>query len=282
VTADHGQSVGPFSRRIPEDGNMAEIYGVPLFIKEPGQVVRTRSPAVAFSSDILPTIADVLDVEGLDPNRWDFDGQSLLDPDLPLDRPYQMVGGNRRPHPDTGPIVLATQLQRHDELIADRTSWAGIAMGVHPELIGRNARELPPTDQPPERMEWLVDQHIEFSVPRTRNGFVPAQITGTVSFDDKWSEPVTDAVVIVNTFVVGSGHLTETDDGHYRFEGVMDPTVELEAGRNAINLVVRTEDGWQRGLRADRPPVAEPGVGEPGQNDQIEIPPDPDLPRTSN
>ena len=75
VVADHGVSFRPHGeRRRVEEGNMEEIAFVPLFVKPPAR--RTAPPVDdhARTTDILPTIADILGVEV----PWKTDGRSLL------------------------------------------------------------------------------------------------------------------------------------------------------------------------------------------------------------
>ena len=63
VTADHGVSFkkGQFDRRNVNRGNIDEITPVPLFIKEPGQKRGPVDDSIVETTDIAPTIADVLE-----------------------------------------------------------------------------------------------------------------------------------------------------------------------------------------------------------------------------
>jgi hypothetical protein len=76
VTADHGASFVPGeNRRFVSDANAPDIGLVPLIVKAPGQ----RRPRVldrpVQSIDVLPTLADMLDVRV----PWRIDGRSALD-----------------------------------------------------------------------------------------------------------------------------------------------------------------------------------------------------------
>lgn len=80
ITADHGISFragGPI-RAIegqPIDAEtMADVAWVPLFVKEPGQQGGTTSDQNAQTIDVVPTIADVLEID----IPWAVDGQSVL------------------------------------------------------------------------------------------------------------------------------------------------------------------------------------------------------------
>jgi hypothetical protein len=65
VVADHGVAFqhGLFDRRKAKRSTLAEISPVPLFIKLPGQERGRVNPAIVETTDLVPTISDVLDVD---------------------------------------------------------------------------------------------------------------------------------------------------------------------------------------------------------------------------
>jgi hypothetical protein len=65
VTADHGVAFqqGLFDRRKAKLSTLAEISPVPLFVKLPGQKRGRVNESIVETTDIAPTIADVLDVD---------------------------------------------------------------------------------------------------------------------------------------------------------------------------------------------------------------------------
>lgn len=75
VTADHGSSFTPkaHSRAITPETRTDVLY-VPLFLKLPGERRGINDDRNAQTVDILPTIADFIDV----PLPWSVDGRSLL------------------------------------------------------------------------------------------------------------------------------------------------------------------------------------------------------------
>ncbi|MFC1719748.1 sulfatase-like hydrolase/transferase [Pseudomonadota bacterium] len=79
VTADHGISFYWNRENLPQAKLYAvqasEVLYIPLLIKAPGQTQPEISGKVAQTIDILPTLADMLDVS----IPWDVDGVSLLD-----------------------------------------------------------------------------------------------------------------------------------------------------------------------------------------------------------
>src|SRR5215211_3764507 len=77
ITADHGISFRPgTSRRTASGPAAADILGVPLLVKLPGQRHGGIDDRRATTADVLPTIADALGVR----LGWRTDGRSLLRP----------------------------------------------------------------------------------------------------------------------------------------------------------------------------------------------------------
>ena len=76
VLADHGHSfrVGVRSRRKVNPDNVEEIAPIPFFVKLPHQREGERDPALVRNVDVLPTIADVLDIR----IRWGHGGRSAF------------------------------------------------------------------------------------------------------------------------------------------------------------------------------------------------------------
>jgi hypothetical protein len=65
VTADHGVAFrqGLFDRRKAKRDTLADISSVPLFVKLPDQKRGRVDPAIVETTDIVPTISDVLNVD---------------------------------------------------------------------------------------------------------------------------------------------------------------------------------------------------------------------------
>jgi hypothetical protein len=76
VTADHGNSFVPEEPwRGVSDANLAEVMWTPLIVKAPGQDVGRVDDGNVEAVDVLPTVADILDVEV----PWDVDGRPADD-----------------------------------------------------------------------------------------------------------------------------------------------------------------------------------------------------------
>lgn len=88
VTSDHGMAFVPgISRRIPTAATIPDIISVPLFIKQPHQRNAVVSDRNVETIDILPTIAEILDL----PRDSAWEGMSVLS-DQPQ-RPRKTVLG---------------------------------------------------------------------------------------------------------------------------------------------------------------------------------------------
>jgi Sulfatase len=76
VTADHGYSfdVGALSRRKASETTVEEIAPVPFFVKAPGQLEGEVDESFVRTVDIVPTIADLIDVRV----PWRHDGHSAF------------------------------------------------------------------------------------------------------------------------------------------------------------------------------------------------------------
>lgn len=119
ITADHGVSFRPGGwRRLTTTKNISDIAPVPLFVKYPHQERGREDRQAAETIDILPTIADVLDVE----MPWHVDGRSLLSP--PAARNVR-VGRFDRPPIVAHPDVVTTGL-----LAAARRNAAWLGQGA--------------------------------------------------------------------------------------------------------------------------------------------------------
>jgi hypothetical protein len=82
LTADHGIAFEPggpirgIEGQPLDDSTLAQLAWVPFLLKEPGQTAGEVSDANVETVDVLPTIADVLDVA----LPWPVDGRSALGP----------------------------------------------------------------------------------------------------------------------------------------------------------------------------------------------------------
>jgi hypothetical protein len=221
LTADHGVSFhagkpirGIEDQRLAEP-TLGEVAWVPLFVKEPGQRQGRISDANVMTIDILPTIADVLDVD----IPWEIDGVSALGKGREDDtKRFHGAGFRDYGIASLDPIEIDPEAGRRSVTAAavDRFLSQGTGaerfwrVGPHADLVGTDVEDadLTPVDgtlRDPHRYE-LPDE------PAT----VPALIRVDVA-DDLLGEPL---VVAVNGVV-----------------GAVAPAVPTKAGTDVVVMV---------------------------------------------
>lgn len=232
VTSDHGISFeagGPIRGIGGQDLSadaLADVAWVPLFVKEPGQQVGSVSDANTSSLDVLPTIADVLQVE----IPWAVDGQSVLGPPRPGSaKPFRPSEVNPFGVSALEPVDVAERsgldvvLSRGVDgflppgLAADRW-WS---LGPEPGLIGRPAGETGPA-VPTE----LIDPGaFDLAAGADR---VPALIRGRV--DEL--RPGAPLAVSVNGVIAATGYAYR--DGDATSFAVMVSNEHFAVGNNTV------------------------------------------------
>lgn len=151
VTSDHGISFEPgTSRRRFSTATAAEIMRVPLLLKMPdgmppppsvlvdGQHVSDRN---ARTIDILPTVADVLDV----PVPWQVDGVSLLDssrPEPPSKTIFYDNATRSQDYDRAGPDPAAARARKRRLFDAPGNDHFAPRPDRFAELIGRPVADL--------------------------------------------------------------------------------------------------------------------------------------------
>jgi hypothetical protein len=230
VTADHGVGFTPGSHwRWVDEGNTADVAWVPLFVKRPGQRKAAVDARNAQGVDLLPTVADVLDVEV----PWRTDGRSVLGEARPTDdkRWYDQPG-----KPQT--IDGARWLPQARTGFADDTGRPELgpnglfAVGGARDLYGRKVSSLSVGAPGPRRLTLSPDLRLD-AVDLT-SGTVPAMLygdlDGPVASSSTWL-----AVGVNGTIAGGVVALPGLDDGKWRFYGVVDDRFYRD-GRNDVTF----------------------------------------------
>jgi hypothetical protein len=178
ITADHGISFHPGDmKRLLTQTNYQDLMSVPLFIKAPNQHEGVISDRNVELIDVLPTIADILDI--LLP--WQTDGHSALDSSFPerTEKVIHTVGGMKE-------FVFGSTLNAKYESLKWMLTLFGsgvkpdglFKIGPHNNFVGQHVSEIGVTGESGIVIE--LDQskfydHVDPDVP-----FVPAEITGIV------------------------------------------------------------------------------------------------------
>ncbi len=237
VVSDHGLTFTPGHRRgVPSTPtNAPDVLPVPLFVKYPGQREGVIDDRQVQSFDILPTIADALDVSLAD--DWTFDGRSLMGADPGPRRPSRYIERSEviTGRPPSDPLDAAAAYRSSFETYRSRHDV--YAWGPHHALVGTQA---------PESAEVAAEARVVKPVSTTvtsRTPLVPAFIQ--LQLDDAVGE---DWIAVAwNGTIAGLGR-TYTDEAGDMAMAVTDPTF-LQAGDNELRAFVVSADGSLREIR---------------------------------
>jgi hypothetical protein len=232
VTADHGEGVEAGSRWRHLDGtNTPDLAWVPLFVKRPGQrdgaVDRRNEEQV----DLLPSIADVLDLR----IPWDVDGRSVYGPSRPeADKVWYDDPGKSVPL-DTarwGPVArtgMASAVARPD--LGVRGLFAPRPMDG---LVGRPVSSF--TVGAPATVTATMVEDVDVGHVRRAAGVVPAMLFGDL--DQPLGARSTWLPVSVNGTVAGAVAAAHSDvDDRWHFMGLADES-RFRDGANEVTLYV--------------------------------------------
>jgi len=191
VVADHGMAFIPSQeRRKPVSENLPDLMSVPLFIKLPGQAAGEITDRNVETIDVLPTIADVLQMQL--PSI--VDGASLVDQNT-KERPRKSM------YCDGSEVMVINpdfpqRFSYVDRMLAtfgsgsqDDRLWS---LDTIPELVGRQLTEFKSGDPSPWKCN--LEHGGGDLTPRWPN-FVPSYFTGHLT-GPKISQPVQIAIAV--------------------------------------------------------------------------------------
>jgi hypothetical protein len=235
VTSDHGISFRPgepirgLEGQALTDEGIADLAWVPLLVKEPGQTTGRVDDTNVLSIDVLPTIADVLDVEV----PWAVDGRSALSdartdghkPFLPSDvNAFGVAIGTELAVEDHATLddVLANGVDGFLTAVGDPQRW--YRTGPRPDLVGTTVE----TGTEVSVTFTDVDPDVD---PST--GTAPALVRGTVAAGER-VEPGDVLAVAVNGVVGATGPAMD-EDGAVTFAVIVGDD-RFRAGPNEITV----------------------------------------------
>jgi sulfatase-like protein len=238
VTADHGVSfrVGQFDRRNVNRKNIDEITPVPLFIKKPGQKKGAINSEVVETTDIWPTMADILNVK-IDK---DTDGRSAFSREVRDRTQVKMLKRNL-----SGWIRLPeAELNREKRRVLDlkvRLFGEGkdgpdreFRVGPNQQLIGRPATSAGRSQQKVS----LVDAG-EYRNVDLKSATLPIWITGRVS----GGGGPKDIAVAVNGRVRAVSSTFRLATGGGLIMGVLVPESSMKQGANKVEVFEVVQGG---------------------------------------
>ena len=231
VVADHGVSFRPDGeRRRVEPGNMEEIAFVPLFVKSPGQARGEIVDGAARTTDIVPTIADLLGIEV----PWELDGRSLA--------AAGSGDGEVAVGTSAGEVVegeLAELVERRNEALARQVELFGdeddrpglFGIGPRPELLGRPVDGLAAAAGGPTFERYGTSDYDPASA------FAPVRVYGRIH----GAPAGEDIAIAVNGRIVAVTRSFE-HDGETLLSAVTPPDA-YEPGANSVRVYVATGSG---------------------------------------
>jgi hypothetical protein len=235
VTSDHGAGFeGHHPLRFLTDGNYPHILWTPLFVKAPGQDEAELDERHVRAIDVLPTIADHLDID----LPFEVDGESALAPgfDVGDDPRVYTAGSLASLIPDVeefttfdGPAGYRDVLGSGPRVAPGDDELRLYRHGDFGGLVGRRVDELE-VDDPVER-ELVLREADEFRDVDPDAEQVPAYLSGEVRGDD-------EVVVAVALNGVVGGWARTTPDGIDFDEPEQPPDA---ASRQQFNLVLPSQ-----------------------------------------
>ena len=182
VTSDHGASFRAGDAfKDPTSTNVTDLMSVPLFVKYPSQADGRIDDRNAETIDILPTIADVIDIEV----PWDLDGTPLTDDSAPerTRKIFVVAGGSLRMTIDPLRIHERKETIARKEALFQPGSepWDITRLGPRSDLVGQHVLDLAVGDH--SAVEICVDHDAVFSRLRLDGDYIPSLISGSVTRD---------------------------------------------------------------------------------------------------
>lgn len=239
ILADHGVAVRPgvAHRRVVNEATIGEIAAIPLFIKRPNDAGGFISDYRAEIVDILPTIADILDIE----IPWATDGVSLFAEGRP-DRTESRISGTE------GTIVFGVDgsearsvASRKVELFGDDGAF-GLAPPGHADLLGRRLEAL--VIEPTRGVHATIGNLASYRDVDKDAPALPTWIRGEIAASDPLDGNIVIAVA-VNGEIATVTRSDVHEDGVTRF-GAMIPPDALVDGPNEITLILVVGVGAER------------------------------------
>ena len=218
LSSDHGVSFRPGQpRRLIEERNFADLAGVPMIVKAPGQRAGRTIDTPALTVDILPTLAAMLGTKV----PWQVDGRSLTAGPRPASSTLRIDSFD-------GDVLHSGFEEYRRELRAATARELALGASGGP-LYGRLAADL--AAAAPEAAEVQYDDPGRYTAVDPASGVVPAFVTGRLSGGARAGLRL---AVLVNGRICA---VTEaySDNGEVGF-GALVPEGSLRPGRNRVEV----------------------------------------------
>ena len=176
ITADHGVSFRPHdNRRSVTKTNLADIMAVPLFVKAPFQQQGEILDRNVETIDILPTIADILDIK----LPWSVDGDSAFSP--------EPRAGTEKASSISTQIALDLFNTAVWEAVSKQADLFPpddpvVPHASPPALVGQRIQDMPMSED--AQFAITIDQLKHFAQIDPEAPFLPTHITGTLHSEE--------------------------------------------------------------------------------------------------
>ena len=228
VVADHGASFWPGAdRRDPTAKHLSDIASVPLFVKFPAQARGSVDHRAARTTDVLPTVVDVLGLR----IRRRVDGASLLE----LPPPHRGAVNVLTRTGVTFEASAKTIIDQRNATARRNASWLGegrdslYRIGAAKELLGLRVRDTGPSSP-------IIRVHIEggdqLRNVRLSSAFLPVHLSGVVQRGEVRHGTV--LAVSVNGRIQAVTRCFQ-DGGTQRFHALV-PETALVEGANRVDV----------------------------------------------
>lgn len=232
-TADHGitfrAGIGP--RGSGRRGLEGLAY-VPMFIRAPSLKPGVVDDRDALSIDVLPTIADLVNVRP----SWDVDGQSLVAPSRKRETPGHIWSV-------LGSYVYDSKIrQARDRAVERKFNTFGDGPDFfHPThlgaLLGLPVDALDVTDRQSLDARYVLDRPLDYVDVDPDASYIPVLVTATIEGN---VSGVTDLAVAVNGSIAAVAPINRSTQP-FRVMALVPPT-SLRHGRNEIRAFAVVRD----------------------------------------
>jgi hypothetical protein len=240
VLADHGVTIRPdiYHRRYATEETIGDIAAIPLFIKYPNQdFAGLIDDYRAQTIDVLPTIADVLEVDV----PWSVDGTSLYSGDRPVRTQSQIKG-------DKGVITFGVDGSEARAIAARKIVHFGedgpfgLAPPGQADLLGVALEDI--DLQTGSGITATIRDRISYTNVDTDGASLPAWIRGSITATPTEADDMTIAVALNGRIVA----ITRTfvDDADNTLFGMLIPPSSFVDGANDVELILIDGEGSER------------------------------------
>ncbi len=241
VAADHGVAFqqGLFDRRKAKRETLAEISPVPLFIKLPGQKRGRVNPAIVETTDIVPTISDVLDIDVPE----ETDGKSAFSAAVAQREEVKMLPRDfsdwMRVDGDEFEAEKQALIDRKVALFGSGADGPDriYRVGPNQELVGKQVSSLPASGASGAKVS-LTDPGAYDDVD-LKGPVLPVWVTGRVSGADGQ----VDVAIAVNGVVRAVSNTFKLATGGDELIAALIPPSSLRDGRNTVEVYEVTASG---------------------------------------